>query len=71
MNHKIKILIQNIDTAEEETIYLDSEIVNKKLVAFKAQVLDDAIKAVVEGTEGRQALREKNSQFVAKHGLKQ
>lgn len=59
-----------MDTAAEETIYLDSEIANNKLAAFNTQVFSEAVKAIVQGVEGRQELRETNSHFVAKHGKK-
>ena len=70
MNYQIEITIFNVDTADYVKVKLDSEVANKKLTAFKTQILDDAIAQVASGENKRQELSEKNAEFVRKYSLK-
>lgn len=70
MNHKIRIIVQNLETADEVSIDLDTKIVKKKFTAFKTQVLNDAVAQVADGTDKRQGLQEKNQAFLRRHSKK-
>jgi len=70
-NYKVKITIQNVNTAHEVTLTADTEIINKKFSLFKKNLLDVALKQVAGGLDDDQDLRNKNADFLKQHGLTQ
>lgn len=70
MNHKIKILIKNMDTADEVEIETYSESLRAKLNIFKRDIFDDALNQVLDNKNDRQNLKDKNAEFNQKHGPK-
>ena len=69
-NYRIKISIQNVDTAHEVILVVDNEILKKKLTTFNKNFLNKAVKQVASALDDTENLQGKNREFLSKFGKK-